>query len=226
MRDITAEVFEAVLFDNDGTLTDSTAAVERSWRAWAAHHDVPVERLVRYHGVPSRSIVEAVVDAHVDVDLATSDIDRRELEDLEDVEALPGAVEAMDAVGDRAAIVTSAGRELAELRLGAAGLSAPEAFVTADDITRGKPDPQPYLIGAGKLGADPSRCLVVEDAPAGVASGRAAGAATLAVTTTSPAEDLDADLVVADLSEVVFTETADGIRVRLRGSAGARPAGR
>lgn len=216
MRDITTEVFQAVLFDNDGTLTDSTAAVERSWRAWAAHHEVPLERLVRYHGVPSRSIVEAVVDPHVDVDLATADIDRRELEDVEDVEPLPGAVEAMEAVGDRAAIVTSAGRELAVLRLEAAGLRAPEAFVTADDITRGKPDPQPFLVAADKLGADPGRCLVVEDAPAGVAAGRAAGAATLAVTTTSPAEDLDADLVVPDLSAVVFIETDEGIRVRLR----------
>ncbi len=222
MRDITTEVFQAVLFDNDGTLTDSTAAVERAWRAWAAHHEVPLERLVRYHGVPSRSIVEAVVDPHVDVDLATADIDRRELEDVEDVEPLPGAVEAMEAVGDRAAIVTSAGRELAVLRLSAAGLRAPEAFVTADDITRGKPDPQPFLIAADKLGADPGRCLVVEDAPAGVAAGRAAGAATLAVTTTSPAEDLDADLVVPDLAAVVFIEAEEGIRVRLREPARER----
>lgn len=218
MRDITSETFDAVLFDNDGTLTDSTAAVERAWQAWAAHHEVPLERLVRFHGVPSRSIVEAVVAPHVDVDQAVADIDRRELEDLAGVVALPGAVEAMAAVGDRAAIVTSAGRELAVLRLAAAGLTAPEAFVTADDITRGKPDPQPYLIGADKLGADPARCLVVEDAPAGLVSGRAAGAATLGVTTTSATEDLEdlADLVVPDLSGVVFVEEADGIRVRLR----------
>lgn len=226
MRDITSEVFEAVLFDNDGTLTDSTAAVERSWRAWAAHHGVPLERLVRYHGVPSRSIVEAVVEPHVDVAQATADIDRRELEDLEDVRALPGAAEAMAAVGERAAIVTSAGRELALLRLSAAGLRAPEAFVTADDITRGKPDPQPYLIGADRLGADPRRCLVVEDAPAGVRSGRAAGAATLALTTTSPAHELDADLVVADLAQVWFSSTGEGVRVRLRQPARRGPAAR
>lgn len=218
MRDITTETFQAVLFDNDGTLTDSTAAVERSWHSWAAHHGVPLERLVRFHGVPSRSIVEAVVDAHVDVALATADIDRRELEDVEGVAALPGAAEAMAAVGERAAIVTSASRELAVLRLRAAGLTAPEAFVTADDITRGKPDPQPYLVAADKLGVDPARCLVVEDAPAGVVSGRDAGAATLAVTTTSTAQDLEglADLVVPDLSEVVFVVEEDGVRVRLR----------
>lgn len=218
MRDITAETFDAVLFDNDGTLTDSTAAVERAWRAWAVEHGVPMERLSSYHGVPSRSIVEAVVEEHVDVDLATEDIDRRELADLVGVVALPGAADAMAAVGPRAAIVTSASRELAVLRLDAAGLLAPEAFVTADDITRGKPDPQPYLIGARKLGVDPSRCLVVEDAPAGLRSARAAGAAALAVTTTSAAEDLEplADLVVRDLSEVEFTSTPDGIRLRRR----------
>lgn len=151
VRDITQETFEAVLFDNDGTLTDSTAAVVRAWRAWAEHHDVPYERLGGFHGVPSRGIVEAVVDPDVDVDLATADIDRRELEDAEGVVAMPGASEAMAAVGDRAAIVTSAGRELAVLRLGVADLEPPEAFVTADDITRGKPDPQPYLIAADKL---------------------------------------------------------------------------
>lgn len=218
MRDITAETFDAVLFDNDGTLTDSTAAVERAWRAWATHHEVPLERLTAFHGVPSRSIVEAVVPPHVDVDVATADIDRRELEDLAGVVALPGAADAMAAVGGRAAIVTSAGRELAVLRLGAAGLAAPEAFVTADDISRGKPDPQPYLVGARKLGVDPSRCLVVEDAPAGLRSGRGAGAATLAVTTTSPHEVLEpwADLVVADLGVVVFSATPEGVRISLR----------
>jgi mannitol-1-/sugar-/sorbitol-6-phosphatase len=218
MRDITAEPFDAVLFDNDGTLTDSTAAVERAWRAWAAHHEVPVDQLTAYHGVPSRSIVAAVVAPHVDVDVATADIDRRELEDLKGVRALPGAADAMAAVGRRAAIVTSAGRELAILRLEAAGLSAPEAFVTADDIIRGKPDPQPYLIAADKLGVDPARCLVVEDAPAGLRSGRAAGSATLAVTTTNPAVDLEplADMVVPDLSAVLFTATPGGVRLSLR----------
>ncbi|GAA5158006.1 HAD-IA family hydrolase [Ornithinimicrobium tianjinense] len=217
MRDITREVFEAVLFDNDGTLTDSTAAVERAWQAWAAHHGVPLERLVGFHGVPSRGIVAAVVDDHIDVDLATADIDRRELEDLEGVLPLPGAAAALTALPGRAAVVTSASRELADLRLAAAGLVAPEAYVTADDITRGKPDPQPYLIAAERLGVDPARCLVVEDAPAGLRSGRAAGAATLAVTTTSTEQALRdlADLVVADLSAVVFEVVDGGVRVRV-----------
>lgn len=217
VRDLTQQTFDAVLFDNDGTLTDSRAAVERAWSAWAVHHRIPLERFVGFHGVPSRGIVQMVAP-HLDVDTATADIDRRELEDAEGVVALPGAEQALTAVGDRAAIVTSAGRELAVLRLRAAGLSAPGAFVTADEISLGKPHPEPYLLGARRLDADPTRCLVVEDAPAGLRSGRAAGAATLGLTTTSPADELTplADLVVEDLSCVRFIATEDGVRVHLR----------
>src|SRR5690606_8084119 len=129
----------------------------------------------------------------------------------------PGAAQALEAVGERAAMVTSATRELARLRLTAAGLRPPAVLLTAEDFTRGKPDPQPYLLGAERLGVDPVRCLVVEDAPAGLRSGRAAGAATLAVTTTSSADELAplADHVVTDLSAVQFSLTADGVRVSL-----------
>lgn len=214
--DLTAATFEAVLFDNDGTLIDSRGAVVRAWTAWARHHDIPQEQLVGFHGVPSRGIV-AHVAPHLDVERATADIDRRELEDAGGVVALPGAKDALAAVGGRAAIVTSAGRDLAVLRLDAAGLTPPAAFVTADDIDRGKPDPQPFLLGASKLGVDPARCLVVEDAPAGLQAGRAAGAATLAVTTTSEAHELSglADAVVTDLSQVTFRLVDGGVQVSL-----------
>ncbi|MCK0113575.1 HAD-IA family hydrolase [Ornithinimicrobium sp. F0845] len=217
MRDITSELFDAVLFDNDGTLIDSRGPVVRSWLAWAADHGVPAQSLVGFHGVPSSGIVAAVAP-HLDPVAATADIDRRELEDLEGVIALPGAVEAVAAAGWRGAIVTSASRALLTARLDAAGFTPPEVMVTADDITRGKPDPEPYLIAAQRLGADPARCLVVEDAPAGLRSGRAAGAATIAVVTTSPAPELEplADLVVGDLSALAVTLTDEGVRVTLR----------
>lgn len=217
MRDITTELFEAVLFDNDGTLLDSRGPVVRSWLAWAADHGVPAESLIGFHGVPSSGIVAAVAP-HLDPVAATADIDRRELADLEGVVALPGAAEAVAAVGWRSAIVTSASRELLTLRLQAAHFPPPEIMVTADDITRGKPDPEPYLLAATRLGVDPARCLVVEDAPAGLRAGRAAGAATVAVTTTSPPEELEpcADLVVADLSALTFSLTDDGVRVTRR----------
>ena len=215
MSDLTTRTFAAVLFDNDGTLTDSRAAVERSWVAWAVDHGVDPAVLVAFHGVPTSSIVRAVAP-QLDVTAATADIDARELADLDGVAALPGAADALAAVGGRAALVTSASRELALLRLGAAGLRPPAVLVAADDITRGKPDPEPYLLAAQRLGVEPSRCLVGEDAPAGLASARAAGAATLALTTTSRAEQLAplADLVVADLSAVELVPVSSGVRVR------------
>lgn len=218
MRDLTTETFDAVLFDNDGTLTDSRAAVERSWLAWADDHGIDRAALLGFHGVPSSSIVRAFAP-HLDVVAATADIDRRELEDVQGIVALPGAVEALAAVGERAAIVTSATLDLAVLRLEAAGLVAPEAVVTADDIDRGKPDPEPYLVAARRLGVESSRCLVVEDAPAGLQSGRAAGAATLAVVTTSTEEELHpyADLVVPDLSCVQLVATDEGVQLILAG---------
>ena len=158
MGDIWGETFEAVLFDNDGTLTDSRAAVERSWLAWADHHGIDRAALIGYHGVPSSSIVRAVAP-HLDVMAATADIDRRELEDAEGIVALPGAVEALVAVGERAAIVTSATLDLAVLRLEAAGLVAPESVITADDISRGKPDPEPFLVAARRLGVEPRHAV-------------------------------------------------------------------
>lgn len=101
-------------------------------------------------------------------------------------------------------------------RLAAAGFTAPAVLVTADDISRGKPDPEPYLLAAQRLQVDPGRCLVIEDAPAGLRSGRAAGAATVGVVTTTPADELAslADLVVNDLAALEFTLEDEGVRVR------------
>ncbi|WP_238154427.1 HAD-IA family hydrolase [Ornithinimicrobium sufpigmenti] len=214
MRDIWGETFDAVLFDNDGTLIDSSGPVLRSWTAWARHHGIPAAAFGNVHGMPSRQVVQLVAP-HLDVDEATAHIDRIELGDVDGVRALPGAAQALSATSHRSAIVTSAGRELLGLRLAQAGLSAPAVVVTAEDISRGKPDPEPYLTGARLLGVDPARCLVVEDAPAGLRAGRAAGAATLAVTTTGSAEEVSpfADVVVADLSQVRLTADAEGIRL-------------
>ncbi len=99
------------------------------------------------------------------------------------------------------------------MRLSAAGLDIPEVMITVDDITRGKPDPEPYLLAAKHLGVNATQCLVVEDAPSGIASAKAAGCATLALLTTTSAEDLDADLIVPDLSSVTFTSEGDGVRM-------------
>lgn len=213
LSSLQGRVFDAVLFDLDGTLINSTAAVLRSWVTWAREHDVELSRLEGNHGVPAAQIIASVLPADR-LPAALARIVEIEVADAEGILVLPGAVEALQALGSgRSAIVTSCTRELVGARLEATGLVAPEVVVTADDVTTGKPDPAPYLLGAQRLGVDPARCLVVEDAPMGLLAGRLAGAATLAVTTTTPAAELVADAVVVDLSDVEFTVVAEGVRV-------------
>ena len=207
---IGGRTFDAVLFDMDGTLVDSTAAVERSWAIWGAEYGLTRSVLEAGHGQPASQLVRAVLGADR-VDEGLLRIAELELHDVADITVLPGAAELLAAVpADRAAIVTSATRELALARIAAAGLHAPAAVVTFDDVTRGKPDPEPFLTGAARLGVDPRRCLVVEDAPAGIQAAQAAGCATLAVTTTSRRADLHADLVVDSLTEVSIVAGPDG----------------
>ncbi|WP_200942156.1 HAD-IA family hydrolase [Angustibacter sp. Root456] len=98
--------------------------------------------------------------------------------------------------------------------MAATRLDAPSVLVAADHVHRGKPDPEPFLLGAERLGVDPELCLVVEDAPSGLAAARAAGMATLAVTTTTPPQELHADAVVSTLADVVLSADAEGVRVR------------
>jgi sugar-phosphatase len=205
--------FAAVLFDMDGTLIDSTPVVVRSWVTWALERGIPPERLEGHHGVPAAQIVRGLVPEH-DVEAAIARINALEIADVEGITVLAGAAEAVAALPEACrAIVTSCTSALAAARIAATGLLVPSVVVTADDVPRGKPDPAPYLLGAQRLGVDPARCLVVEDAPSGLASARAAGAATLAVTTTTPARDLVADAVVGTLADVRFVVDGDGVRV-------------
>lgn len=184
--------FAAVLFDLDGTLVDSTTSVLRCWRRWADEHAVGLERLqvAAGHGRPARDIVADLLEPGA-VAAATARIAQLETADVEGIRLLPGAREAVDATRGASAFVTSCTLDLAVARMGAAGLAEvedPRPLVTADDVTRGKPDPEPFLLGARRLGIDPARCLVVEDAPSGLQAARAAGMATLAVCTTHTAQ--------------------------------------
>jgi sugar-phosphatase len=176
---------EALLFDMDGVLINSTPAVARVWRRWAIERGFnPEEVVARAHGRPSLTTVkEFLPDANHEAE--NREVERREIEDLEGVVPLPGALDLLSSLpDDRWTIVTSCTRALAEVRIRAAGLPLPKKLVTANDITNGKPNPDPYLKGASKLGFSPSDCVVLEDVPAGVRSGKVAGAKVIAFTTT------------------------------------------
>ena len=205
--------FDAVLFDMDGTLVDSTAAVERSWRTWAGEHDVTVAALAGSHGRPAVEIVADVLAADL-VSAALARIIALEIADTDGVVPLPGAVDALSALPPgAAAIVTSCTGDLAAARIAAAHVVGGDEHRRCRQPGRGKPDPEPFLLAARRLGVDPRRCLVVEDAPAGLAAGRAAGATTLAVAGTHRHDQLDADAGVPDLSHVRFTGAAGTVRL-------------
>ena len=197
-------VIRAVLFDLDGVLVESREATERVWLEWAGRHGIGVEELQEaMHGVRSVEVVRALrpeLDA-----LAESDaIERAQVEDVRGLRAIRGAPEALaELKEDRIAVVTSATRPLAEARLAVVGIKPPAVMVYADDVSRGKPDPEGYLTAARKLGVEPGQALVVEDSPPGIEAGRAAGAATVAVTSTHPAGQLTAaDVVIETLEEL------------------------
>ena len=203
---------QALLFDNDGTLVSSLESVHRCWTRWAAEYGLSDEEFgrVELHGRPAVEIAAELLPAEV-VAEAVARIELLEVDDVPNggVYLLPGTKDFLDSLpADRWAVVTSATRRLAEARLDAVGI--------ADSVSRGKPDPEPYLLAARRLGVDPAHCVVFEDAPAGLASGRAAGMTTVALTTTHQAHELDADLVVGDLSALSALVTHGGVEISVR----------
>ena len=212
--------FEAVLFDMDGTLVDSTDSVVRSWVRLAEENGIGMDRLkaAAGHGRPARDIVADLFPAPRRAE-ALARITHLEVTDVDGVVALPGAEHALTACGPLGAIVTSCAADLAVARQRAAAIPVPDVVVTADDVTHGKPHPEPFLLAARILGVAPSRCLVVEDAPAGLRAARAAGMTALAVTTTHGSDELAGDElahhVVGDLAEVRLTRHEDGVHLLL-----------
>ena len=196
----------ALLFDMDGVLVDSTPAVARVWTAWANRLGLDPDQVVRQaHGRPSIATIRELLPS-ADHRAEDQAIEKAEIEDIEDVIALPGTLGLLSALPDnRFAVVTSATRALAVVRLRAAGFAIPKNLVTSNDIQRGKPDPEPYLRGAQILGLSPADCIVIEDAPAGIQSGKAAGSSVIALRTTTPDSALraaGADWIVTDCSDI------------------------
>jgi mannitol-1-/sugar-/sorbitol-6-phosphatase len=200
-----------LLFDMDGVLVDSTPAVARVWTTWANKFGFePGEVVRRAHGRPSIATIRELLpdgDHHAE----DQEIEKAEIEDIGDVIALPGAGSLLGGLpAARYAVVTSATHALAVVRLQAAGFRVPERLVTASDIQRGKPDPEPYLRGAQSLGFAGGDCVVIEDAPAGIHSGRAAGSRVIALRTTSG----DVELRAAGANWIVDDCSAISVEIR------------
>ncbi len=194
----------AILFDLDGVLVDSTRSVDRQWRLWAREQGINEDSVIAVaHGVRTIEVIRGVAP-HLDAEVEVRRLEAREAADHDDVSVMPGAVELVRSIPEgRWCVVTSGTRRLAEARLRLAGIPLPKVLVTAEDVTNGKPDPEPYLKGAELLGVPPSECLVIEDAPAGIQSAHAAGMEAIGLTSTFTGEVLsDADAVVRRLSEI------------------------
>ncbi len=188
---------DAVLVDLDGTLVDSTAPVRRVWSDFAARHGLDSEEVLRFaQGRPSRETIRLLAP---DGDHATeaAAVEQAEVHDTDGVIALPGAARLL-ATDRRLAIVTSCSTALAQARLRAAGLPIPRVLISSDGLERGKPDPECFLIAARRLGVDPTDCVVLEDAPAGIQAGLAAGATVIALRTTHDDRDLTGAHAIAD----------------------------
>jgi len=195
---------EAILFDLDGVLVDSTAVVVRTWRDWARDRGLDAERILEIaHGRPAAETVRLFAP-HLDADSEARELERMEAENLDCVLEVDGARELLSALpADGWTVVTSGTRALASKRMEHVGLRLPERFVSADDVENGKPHPEAYLRGAEILGVHPEACVVVEDAPSGVSSARSAGMRVVAVATTYRQDDLgEADAVATSLTKI------------------------
>ena len=193
----------AILFDLDGVLVDSTCSVSRQYRLWAQKSNLD-PRIVENipHGVRAIDVVRQLAP-HLDAEAEVERLEKMEAEDQEGVVVMPGATELLESIpGNRWCVVTSGTRYLATCRLKHANLPIPRVMVSADDVSKGKPDPEPYLTGARLLGMNSSDCLVIEDAPAGIQAAHAGKMKVIAITSTYPASALDADVVIQRLAQI------------------------
>jgi len=205
----------AILFDLDGVLVDSAERVEKTWREWATRHGLDPEHVIAMaHG---RRTIETVrlVAPELSTDAELAALESSEATNPEGIYEIAGARELLEALPVRRwGVVTSGIRSVAEFRLRYTGLPSPAVMISANEITRGKPDPEGYLTAAARLGYSAADCIVIEDAPAGIESAQAAGMRTLAIATTYPPDRLrGADAVIARLADLSVEHAGDEIRI-------------
>ena len=208
----------AILFDLDGVLVDSTRSVSRQYKLWAQKVNLDARAVENIpHGVRAVDLVRQLAP-HLDAEAEVKKLEKMEAEDQQGVVVMPGAVELLKSIPQgRWCVVTSGTRYLATCRLAHASLPTPGVMVSADDVSNGKPDPEPYLTGARLMGMKASDCLVVEDAPAGIQAAHAGGMKVIAITSTYPASALKADAVIQKLAQVKVKsqDGAPGLMVRV-----------
>jgi sugar-phosphatase len=208
---------KGLLFDNDGVLVDSMPGASQAWVLWGERYHHGFDLSPAYHGRRASDIVAELVTEEK-FQGALEYINQLELDQAHSTTALSGTLELLASLPDGSwNIVTGANLELARARLSAAGIVAPQALVTADDGEKGKPDPEPYLLGAQKIGVPIAECVVFEDAPAGLVAGKLAGAALL-VGIGEQTLDSVADLVIVSLAGLKYSfgllEVPDEVRLR------------
>lgn len=205
---------KAILFDLDGVLVNSAELVERTWRVWAVRHQLDFEKVIAVaHG---RRTIETVriLAPQLNVEAEVAALESGEAVTSDGIYEIPGARELLEILpADRWAIVTSGIRAIAEFRIRHTGLPMPSVMICAEDLSRGKPDPEGYLTAAMRLGQPPKDCIVIEDAPAGIEAAHNAGMRVIAIAATYPADQLSgADLVVKRLTDLaVAWNPAQGV---------------